>query len=207
MHARTQVYDQHLDYLVLAPSLFSLAPSLSAASPSPSTSSSSALQPASQLADLRTTYEKLNDPRATEENIEDITDRVARGLFSVLVTMGTFPRSASLSPRKQTRAVRISPAHRHFPSALILTLFLSSGSKFLLPSRLHLPLSGHSHARAQANCPSSALRGATPPRWSLASSTRACGTTWRRRAGSTPFPDMGARDRLVVHVSRSRNCA
>ncbi|KWU45721.1 putative SLY1 protein [Rhodotorula sp. JG-1b] len=88
-----QVYDQHLDYLVLAPSLFSLAPSLSAASPSPSTSSSSssAVQSASQLADLRTTYEKLNDPRATEENIEDITDRVARGLFSVLVTMGQLP--------------------------------------------------------------------------------------------------------------------
>ncbi|GAA5970900.1 hypothetical protein JCM8115_007034 [Rhodotorula mucilaginosa] len=89
-----QVYDQHLDYLVLAPSLFSLAPSLSAASPSPSTSSSSSSavqQPASQLADLRTTYEKLNDPRATEENIEDITDRVARGLFSVLVTMGQLP--------------------------------------------------------------------------------------------------------------------
>lgn len=95
-----QVYDQHLDYLVLAPSLFSLAPSLSAASPSPSTSSSSSSavqQPASHLADLRTTYEKLNDPRATEENIEDITDRVARGLFSVLVTMGAFP-DLSLCP-------------------------------------------------------------------------------------------------------------
>ncbi|POY76178.1 hypothetical protein BMF94_0901 [Rhodotorula taiwanensis] len=89
-----QVYDQHLDYLVLAPSLFSLAPSLSAASPSPSTSSSSSAPPpapTSALADLRTTYEKLNDPRASEENIEDITDRVARGLFSVLVTMGQLP--------------------------------------------------------------------------------------------------------------------
>ncbi|BGP53445.1 hypothetical protein JCM8202_001088 [Rhodotorula sphaerocarpa] len=85
-----QVYDQHLDYLVLAPSLFSLAPSLSSASPSPSTSSA---PPSSSngLADLRTTYEKLNDPRASEENIEDITDRVARGLFSVLVTMGQLP--------------------------------------------------------------------------------------------------------------------
>ncbi|GAA5979618.1 hypothetical protein JCM10908_002984 [Rhodotorula pacifica] len=86
-----QVYDQHLDYLVLAPSLFSLAPSISAASPSPSTSSASQPASSSQLADLRTTYEKLNDPRATEENIEDITDRVARGLFSVLVTMGQLP--------------------------------------------------------------------------------------------------------------------
>lgn len=106
MHARTQVYDQHLDYLVLAPSLFSLAPSLSAASPSPSTSS--ALQPASQLADLRTTYEKLNDPRATEENIEDITDRVARGLFSVLVTMGACP---DLPLDASHISFRTSPTH------------------------------------------------------------------------------------------------
>ncbi|BGO89095.1 hypothetical protein NBRC10512_003840 [Rhodotorula toruloides] len=88
-----QVYDQHLDYLVLAPSLFSLAPSVSTASTSaaPSTSSN-ALQPSATAAsDVRTTYERLNEARASEEDIEEITDRVAKGLFSVLVTMGQLP--------------------------------------------------------------------------------------------------------------------
>ncbi|GAA6008218.1 syntaxin-binding protein [Rhodotorula paludigena] len=87
-----QVYDQHLDYLVLSHSLFSLAPSLSTASSAASTSSA-ALQPAAQAAstDSRTTYEKLNDPRATEADIEEITDRIARGLFGVVVTMGQLP--------------------------------------------------------------------------------------------------------------------
>ncbi|GAA6021873.1 hypothetical protein JCM10207_004526 [Rhodosporidiobolus poonsookiae] len=79
-----QVYDQHLDYLVLAPSLFSLAPSLSL--PPPSSPPSSAAP-----SDPRTTYEKLNDPRASESDIESITDQIARGLFSVVVTMGQLP--------------------------------------------------------------------------------------------------------------------
>ncbi|GAA5836887.1 hypothetical protein JCM11251_005814 [Rhodosporidiobolus azoricus] len=89
-----QVYDQHLDYLVLSSSLFSLAPSLSTSTGSSSSlnGSSSAVQPSAPAGpDLRTTYEKLNDPRATEADIEDITDRVARGLFSVVVTMGQLP--------------------------------------------------------------------------------------------------------------------
>jgi len=91
-----QVYDQHLDYLVLAPSLFSLAPSLSTPLPSASSSSTStAVVPSAGAGDARTTYEKLNDPRAAEADIEDITDRVARGLFSVVVTMGA---SSSRSP-------------------------------------------------------------------------------------------------------------
>ncbi|GAA5871309.1 hypothetical protein JCM8547_007248 [Rhodosporidiobolus lusitaniae] len=83
-----QVYDQHLDYLVLSSSLFSLAPAVS--SSAPSTSKPPAQQQAA-APDSRTTYEKLNDPRATEQDIEEITDRVARGLFSVLVTMGQLP--------------------------------------------------------------------------------------------------------------------
>lgn len=98
----SQVYDQHLDYLVLAPSLFSLAPSVSTATTSaaPSTSSN-ALQPSATAAsDVRTTYERLNEARASEEDIEDITDRVAKGLFSVLVTMGA---SASLTELAATR--------------------------------------------------------------------------------------------------------
>jgi len=99
-----QVYDQHLDYLVLAPSLFSLAPSLSTPSPSSSSSSSTAVVPSTP--DPRTTYEKLNDPRAAEADIEDITDRVARGLFSVVVTMG-----APLCPPERFTIVCADAAH------------------------------------------------------------------------------------------------
>ena len=65
-----QVFDQHLDFLVLAPALFSLAPEFGIPEKD------------------RTTYEKLNDPRANEQDIEQVTDRVAKGLFSVLVTLG-----------------------------------------------------------------------------------------------------------------------
>ncbi|KAK4701611.1 sec1 family domain-containing protein 1, partial [Phenoliferia sp. Uapishka_3] len=94
-----QVFDQHLDFLVLSPSLFSLSPSLSTptfSSSSVSAAASSTTDPTSSLATSaaaseRSTYEKLNDPRATESDIEEVTDRVARGLFSVLVTMGQLP--------------------------------------------------------------------------------------------------------------------
>ncbi|GAA6048160.1 hypothetical protein JCM3770_003690 [Rhodotorula araucariae] len=123
-----QVYDQHLDYLVLAPSLFSLAPSLSTASPSTS-SSSSALAPATP--DARTTYEKLNDPRASESDIEDITDRVARGLFSVVVTLGQLPiiraprgNAAEMVARKLDSRIR-----DHMASARGVNAFTQGGAE------------------------------------------------------------------------------
>lgn len=80
-----QVYDQHLDFLVLSPSLFSLSPSLA----TPVGSTSTAVVEAPELE--KSTYEKLNDPRASESDVEEVTDRIARGLFSVLVTMGQLP--------------------------------------------------------------------------------------------------------------------
>lgn len=63
-------------------------------SPSLVTPTSSATSLESATASLtieggeKTTYEKLNDPKADETSIEEVTDRIARGLFSVLVTMG-----------------------------------------------------------------------------------------------------------------------
>lgn len=74
------MFDQHLDFLVLSPSLFSLSPSVSTPTSSNATTN---------LFAERSTYEKLNDPRANEADIEEVTDRIARGLFSVLVTMGS----------------------------------------------------------------------------------------------------------------------
>ncbi|KPV77123.1 uncharacterized protein RHOBADRAFT_25016 [Rhodotorula graminis WP1] len=128
-----QVYDQHLDYLVLAPSLFSLAPSLSTPLPSSSSSSSSstAVVPSASAADARTTYEKLNDPRAAEADIEDITDRVARGLFSVVVTMGQLPiiraprgNAAEMVARKLDSRIR-----DHMASARGVNAFTQGGAE------------------------------------------------------------------------------
>lgn len=83
-----QVYDQHLDFLVLSANLFSLHPSL-VTPMGPAIIALTAV--ADAAADFKTTYEKLNAPSAGEAEIEEVTDRVARGLFSVLVTMGQLP--------------------------------------------------------------------------------------------------------------------
>ncbi|GAA5964176.1 hypothetical protein JCM21900_001495 [Sporobolomyces salmonicolor] len=99
-----QVYDQHLDFLCLSHSLFSLAPSLSLpvspSAPSPSTS------PAA-------TYTLLNAPSTPESVIEDLTDSISRGLFSVLVTMRQLPiiraprgNAAEMVARKLDRRLR-----------------------------------------------------------------------------------------------------
>ncbi|CAH7687163.1 Sec1-like protein [Phakopsora pachyrhizi] len=72
-----QVYDQHLDFVVLEPNLFCLT------SANPSSSISNEPQ--------RTVYEILNDPKATEEDVESVADHVAKGLFSVVVTMAQLP--------------------------------------------------------------------------------------------------------------------
>ncbi|KAK4050541.1 Vesicle trafficking between the ER and Golgi [Microbotryomycetes sp. JL221] len=82
-----QVFDQHLDFLVLSSNLFSLHPSLATPTSSATPAQASTVDPSA----MRSTYEKLNDPRATESDIEETTDRIARGLFSVLVTTGQLP--------------------------------------------------------------------------------------------------------------------
>lgn len=70
--------------MVLSPSLFSLAPSLA----TPTSTGTLTTGGTGEVVVEKSTYEKLNDPRATEEDIEEVTDRVVRGLFSVLVTLG-----------------------------------------------------------------------------------------------------------------------
>lgn len=67
-----QVYDQFLDFIVLDPNLFCLS------CPTGSNSTSS----------KKTTYEALNDPRASEQDIEGIADQIAKSLFNVVATMG-----------------------------------------------------------------------------------------------------------------------
>ncbi|GAA6059635.1 hypothetical protein JCM10212_004138 [Sporobolomyces blumeae] len=103
-----QVYDQHLDFLCLSQSLFSLAPSLATSSLSPAAPSSSAPRPT-----LPPTYTLLNSPSTSETLIETLTDSISRGLFSVLVTMGQLPivraprgNAAEMVARKLDRLLR-----------------------------------------------------------------------------------------------------
>jgi hypothetical protein len=95
------VYDQHLDFFVVSPSLFSLLPSLS----TPTFSSQSMAAGTSEHANDESTYEKLNDPKAGEPEIDEVTDRIARGLFSVLVTMGSCCAKNSLFSRRRAHHI------------------------------------------------------------------------------------------------------
>ena len=60
----TQMYDQYLNFIVSEPDLFSLAMG-------------------------KEIYWALNNPKATDEEIDVIVDKAVSGLFSVVVTMGT----------------------------------------------------------------------------------------------------------------------
>ena len=93
-----QVFDQHLDFLCLSKSLFSLTPSLSTppnpSSPSSSTSNSSIANSSTP----KNTYTLLNSPSTSEQTIETLTDQISKGLFSVLVTMSTGPNGGGGVP-------------------------------------------------------------------------------------------------------------
>ncbi|KAJ0966738.1 hypothetical protein J5N97_023655 [Dioscorea zingiberensis] len=65
VHRVSRIFDQYLDFISLEDSLFSLA--------------------------HRDAYVQLNDPSAGDREIEEIVDRVASGLFCVLVTLGVVP--------------------------------------------------------------------------------------------------------------------
>ncbi|TBU63829.1 Sec1-like protein [Dichomitus squalens] len=117
-----QVLDQYLSFISPSPSLFSLLPPADAASPSapnavagPSTSS----QPHSS-------YALLNSPSSTEQQIEEEIERVASGIFSVVVTMGHVPiiraprgNAAEMVAKKLEQKIRdaiLSSARSHTPS-------------------------------------------------------------------------------------------
>ncbi|CDZ96576.1 sly1 vesicle trafficking sec1-like protein [Phaffia rhodozyma] len=87
-----QVYDQYLDFIVPSPNLFSLLPRLPPSSTLPPGAAASAPAGSSNsAADPRPTYALLNDPKSGEAEIEGEVERVAKGLFSVLATMGSIP--------------------------------------------------------------------------------------------------------------------
>lgn len=90
-----QIFDQYLDYIVLEPSLFSLLPGPPSASSAPvlngtgekngGTSEKGSAKPPTATT---TTYERLNDPKSGEREIEEETERIAKGLFSAMATLG-----------------------------------------------------------------------------------------------------------------------
>lgn len=85
-----QIYDQYLDYVVLEANLFSLLPGPPPASTqvaAPATNGTAAKSPDFTY----TTYERLNDSKAGQEEIEAETDRIAKGLFSSMATLGALP--------------------------------------------------------------------------------------------------------------------
>ncbi|KAL0580836.1 Vesicle trafficking between the ER and Golgi [Marasmius crinis-equi] len=78
-----QVIDQYLSFIAPSPSLFSLLPPPTPPSSQPPAPSTSTIPPS--------TYTILNSPSSTEQEIENEIERVASGLFSVVVTMGHAP--------------------------------------------------------------------------------------------------------------------
>lgn len=92
------IWDQHLDFIVPSPSLFSLLPKRVPVSDTSADNASSTgrrnkdkdLVPPKET-DAPPSYSILNSPSATEADIEAESERISRGLFSVVVTQGTIP--------------------------------------------------------------------------------------------------------------------
>jgi len=81
-HPLYQVVDQYLSFIAPSPSLFSL---LSPLPPSVS-------QPGPSQPKPYYSYKLLNSPSSTEQQIENEIERVASGIFSVVVTAGACPQ-------------------------------------------------------------------------------------------------------------------
>lgn len=81
---RVQVSDQYLSFIAPSPSLFSILPPPTAA---PASAPNAAPGPATPSHPC-SSYALLNSPSSTEQQIEEEIERIATGLFSVVVTMG-----------------------------------------------------------------------------------------------------------------------
>lgn len=91
-----QVYDQFLDYVVLEPNLFSLLPgpaptSIVSNGAGAGAATATVINGNKSAETIYTTYERLNDAKAGQEEVEAETDRIAKGLFSCMATLGALP--------------------------------------------------------------------------------------------------------------------
>ncbi|RPD55850.1 Sec1-like protein [Lentinus tigrinus ALCF2SS1-6] len=117
-----QVLDQYLSFIAPSPSLFSLLPPTGAA---PASATNAAAGP-STPALSHSSYMLLNSPSSTEQQIEEEIERIATGLFSVVVTMGHVPiirapcgNAAEMIAKKLEQKIRdaiLSSARSHAPS-------------------------------------------------------------------------------------------
>jgi len=101
-----QVLDQYLSFVTPSPQLFSLLP------PPTQPLSSAAAEPGQPPAD-HASYYILNTPTSTEQQIEEEIERIAAGLFSVMVTLGQVPyiraprrNAAEMVARKLDQMIR-----------------------------------------------------------------------------------------------------
>jgi len=86
----SSVHDQYLDFLVPSPNLFSLLPRRTTQT-DPNAVVKKGAKPKEKEVEDRPSYAVLNDPRAGELEIEAEVERVAKGLYSVIITMGFVP--------------------------------------------------------------------------------------------------------------------
>ncbi|KAL0907948.1 hypothetical protein M5K25_022407 [Dendrobium thyrsiflorum] len=98
----SKVYDQYLEFVTLEENLFSLA--------------------------QRDIYVQLNDPSAGDQEIEGILEKIAGGLFCVLVTLGVVPviRCASGGPAQMVAAALDTRLREHLVTKN--NLFSESGA-------------------------------------------------------------------------------
>ena len=87
----SSVHDQFLDFVVPSANLFSLLPRREIKHEANGVSSKKGPKaPQDKEVDAQPTYVVLNDPKAGEVEIEAEVERIAKGLLSVIITMGTF---------------------------------------------------------------------------------------------------------------------
>ncbi|WVQ81134.1 hypothetical protein IAT38_003256 [Cryptococcus sp. DSM 104549] len=90
----SSVHDQFLDYLVPSPNLFSLLPRREVkqeVNGNGAAVKKGGKAPKEKEVEGRSSYVVLNDPKATEVDIEEEVERIAKGLFSVITTMNFIP--------------------------------------------------------------------------------------------------------------------
>jgi hypothetical protein len=111
----SSVHDQFLDFLVPSTNLFSLLPRREIQQETNGVAGKKGAKPKEKEVEGRPSYVVLNDPKASELDIEEEVERVAKGLFSVIVTMGELlvavPRSILDLPHDLPWHERLADGH------------------------------------------------------------------------------------------------
>lgn len=82
--------DQYLSFITPSPNLFSLLPPATSTN---TTAPAGTTAPVTTKDVVHSAFFILNDPSSTEQQIEEEVERIASGLFSVVVTAGKYTTS------------------------------------------------------------------------------------------------------------------